>query len=128
MHIDRLKESVNIVRSITQSNLERSKLTMKDYYEKNKNISEKPYEVNQKIWIYDKTPEKGHLKKLSSLWHGPFYVEKVITPSTYIVRSDKKILPHPVNHRRTKLFINRDEIPKETPDLEEIDLPILTIR
>ena len=56
------------------------------------------------------------MKKLSTPWHGPYIIHKLILPSTYLLKDDKKVLDHPVSDRRLKNYIEREDPPMETPE------------
>ena len=66
---------------------------------------------------YDPTKKPGLTPKLCQKWIGPFYISKVLSGYTYIVRrcSNNKQMKSSVNIHRLKPYVDPNERPTNHP-------------
>ena len=77
-HRERLIRQIRTARHLATECTQLAQQRMKLYY--NQDVKDHPFKVGHKVWIYNPTVKPGLLKKLCSLWHGPFNLVDQVTP------------------------------------------------
>ena len=115
VHIERFLFQIRLARRHARENMQRAQVQMKAYYDQR--AKDHPFKVGHKVWVYTPAVKKGLVKKLTSLWYGPFRLMERITPVTFKVSNMAgKELTSAVHVSRMKQCYDYMDIPTEKPE------------
>jgi len=81
----------------------------------------------QAIWLHDPVCKPSECNKLRKKWRRPFIIDCLTTHNVKLHNPDNgKILDKSVHVNRIKPCYQRDDIPKDSEDME--DIPIVEVR
>jgi len=73
------------------------------------------FQVGDEVWLYTPVVKVGEVKKLKTLWTGPYMITEVTSPVNYRIHNDKTGKSHHVHVARLKRVIRRKEKPDDYP-------------
>ena len=116
-HIENILENHEIYSEIAKENIKQAQSKYKKYHDRGAKFKVPTYQVGQRVWVYDPTKKPGLTPKLCQKWIGPFYICKVLSGYTYIVRrcSNNKQMKSPVNIQRLKPYVDPNDRPTNHP-------------
>ena len=116
-HLEKVLKNVTEAQNKAKVQIEKSQQNSKDRYDKN--VQEETYEIGNKVWLWNPTVQKGNVKKLSSLWHGPFTIIEKCGPVNYRLAVENRRIPSMVHHNRLKPYVDRTLPPTEEVDISD---------
>ena len=81
VHLARIYSQLRLARTQARRNIQQAQLKMKLYYDQTSRNH--PIRVGHLVWVFNPAMKKGLVKKLSSLWHGPFRLTEQLYPVNF---------------------------------------------
>jgi len=81
---------------------------------------ESPYHVGSKVWLYTPVIKIGQVRKLATMWNGPYVIEELTSPVNAKIKHTTTNKIQLVHVSRLKPYINRTK-PDELPDDLRLD-------
>lgn len=116
------EHALNIAKRLSEVHQEAKDRTrlMQDYNKLvyDRNVSDFDFQPGQRVWLLTPQVKKGLSKKLSLRYSGPYYIASRVAKNTYLLRSNRtnRLLNHPINSERLKLYIDRHDFMSPTDD------------
>jgi hypothetical protein len=115
-----LKESLNLAYNIAHYHTVKEQEKQKRNYDKKRTVTE--YKIGDQVWVFTPRVKEGLSKKLATLWHGPYRIEKKYSNVNYkISRRNNETMKQRIHITRLKPYYSFDLRPEIIPELEEDD-------
>ena len=111
-YIKKLKSKIQKAFDVTRSNLKRSAMYYKKYYDKNAYVYD--YKPGMKVLLFDHTQVEKGTKKLGPKYVGPYFILDRVGTVNFRVQDLEKSNPRVVHHNRLRLFNTKE--PYDVPE------------
>ena len=113
-HQEQLIRQIRTARQLAAECTQQAQQCMKLYYDQQ--AKDHPFRVGHKVWIYNPAVKPGLLKKLFSLWHGPFCLIEQVAPVFFTVANIQgKLQKGSIQVNQMKQYFTYDDPPIDPP-------------
>ena len=102
-YVSLLQERLQDAHREARRHLQRSAQYQQRAYE-HRNVAQRQFNVGDAVWYHNSSLKKGHCKKFTSPWKGPYIVVKQISDVVYLLKLKPRADPISVHVNKMKMY------------------------